>query len=98
MGGKKGIRMKRFLILGCALMAMACALMAMGCASTGPVRKVSEVSPMGILSITANGSISWYGQKKSSGLLGNILDKAIDTKLGQSVETIVSVKISHLDW
>lgn len=75
--------MKKFLLLGVCVVLV-------GCASTGSVKKVSDVSPMGIVSVMSNNDITWYGEeKKSKGILGNLVEKKIDKAIGENGEALL---------
>jgi len=61
-----------------------------GCATTNVVQKSGAVSPLGVVAITSAHDIGWYGeQKKSGGLLGNIIEKAVDKKTGENAEQLI---------
>lgn len=80
---KKDYNMKKFLLIGM------CAILA-GCASTGPAKKATDVSPMGVIAVMAVNDITWYGEeKKSAGLLGNLVEKAVDKAIGENAEMLL---------
>lgn len=82
--------MKRFVVIGL------CALLA-GCASAPAVKNVSDMNPTGIVSITADGNITWYGEEnESSGLLGDIIEKKVDKAIGESPDNLFPIAESTL--
>lgn len=77
--------MKKLLLLGL------CA-MAIGCVSAPKAIPAADLSPMGVVSIMAEDDIPWYGDsKKSGGLLGAVVDKAIDQGVCENVADLLPV-------
>jgi hypothetical protein len=65
-------------------------LVCIGCATTGSLDKQTVIAPLGILSVTSNNEITWYGEEqKSEGILGNALRKAAKEQLNEKPGDLV---------
>lgn len=52
-----------------------------GCASSGNVKGLSTFSPFGVVSVSSNSEVTWFGEeKKSSGMLGDTLRIAVKSQ------------------
>lgn len=73
-------------------------LLLAGCASTAKFDDVAALSPMAVVSVSSNGDVAWYGEKKeSSGLLGGLLDKAVDKGGNEDLGALMSRSKALLD-
>ncbi|MDX9800781.1 MAG: hypothetical protein RBT69_05530 [Spirochaetia bacterium] len=76
--------MKKYLFLGM------CAIL-VGCSTTGSLKKGSEISPSGLISIMSNKDITWYGEKEeSSSVLGYLINKKADEITGENAINLLS--------
>ncbi len=82
--------MKKFLVLGVVAMLL-------GCVSTGSGKVARELAPVGVIAVTSNDLISWYGEKKeSAGLLGNLIVKKVSEVAGENVKDLVALAEASL--
>ncbi len=72
------------------LLVLAVAVAMMGCVSTGSGKVARELAPVGVIGLTSNDIIFWYGEKQQSGgLLGNAINKKVSEGLGQDVNGLL---------
>ncbi len=62
-----------------------------GCSSTGSIKDVESINPVGVVSVISNGEITWYGEEtENPGLLGKFLAKKINEAKDDDVSTLLS--------
>lgn len=62
-----------------------------GCTTLGSIKDPAQINPLGVVSVSAKGEIGWYGESGNSGganILGNLIDKAVDSQKDEKLSLL----------